>query len=148
MFGLFVSRCLFFFLLLGSSLFHAFLPSCVSFLRLPFCLSLSFVIHYAFIFMLFYHVTVSFEAGCISMVSCSLKRRLRLGALYFSVFFNLKRLLLPWFIINEGDLLLRGISLGMPLFKEFHPVKASQVRIGSLQFQCVSGNAFCCVFRS
>ena len=54
----------------------------------------------------------------------------------------------PLSIISEGDLLLRGTSLGMPLVKEFYSVNAGRVRIGSfLHFQCVFRKAFCCPLR-
>ena len=60
--GLFVSQCLVSF---TSKLiaFHALFARLRFIFALAFCLSPAFVIHYAFIFMLFYHVTVRFRGG-------------------------------------------------------------------------------------
>ena len=84
--GLFVSQCLVAF---TSRLiaFHALFARLRFIFALAFCLSPAFVIHYAFIFMLFYHATVSFVVGCLSSVSCFFffffffRRRLCLEAL-------------------------------------------------------------------
>ena len=89
--GLFVSQCLVSF---TSRLiaFHALFARLRFIFALAFCLSPAFVIHYAFIFMLFYHVTVSFVVGCLSSVSCFFffflggAFALRLYSLVFSLF--------------------------------------------------------------